>query len=319
MSKTKHSKRIAYVKNEVGFWLGVISSIIALAEYFIDLPLWFRILWFLFLLAFIIRTVFLVAKFFINDFSLSKQLKIKHSKYLINLGEELHKCLHQIKDYVCYEEDIASNKTFCSVCQNICNDIEKVFSELWDDKNVSVCMKRITTNTKNKSIEEWNIKTVARSSNSKQARKDLDNNNYRIMDNKDFYVIASPKFKDSVFASPNMEKICEDFKNQYQIEYSNSTLNYLDYYKSTIVVPIRISFENANKFIKEKYKNQEITYNIIGFLCIDSLEKYDNNTDKFLVGINVARALADSLYKLFENNYVYTIKALEETSDETVA
>ena len=87
----------------------------------------------------------------------------------------------------------------------------------------------------------------------------------------------------------------------YKRRYENTNVNYLNSYKSTIVVPIRIETE---KLYDIKNKNK---YNVIGFLCVDSL-----STDAFLskqekFNCNIVKAFANNIYVLL-GQYAHYLK-----------
>lgn len=178
-------------------------------------------------------------------------------------------------------------------------DIYKEFTH----QEVFACIKYIDQ-VGNIDRDTATIKTFARSSNTDSERCENDNNNEKpvyVKDNTDFYSILSPNSpnKKSYFYQGNLVKYAENKDNNY----NNSTRNWQEYYKSTIVVPISI----ANKRLYTS--NIKHCYNVIGFLCMDSL-----STDAFLereerYNIDLAQAFAAEFY-VFLSQYKDYLKEL---------
>lgn len=82
--------------------------------------------------------------------------------------------------------------------------------------------------------------------------------------------------------------------------YKNCTEQFWDLYKATIVLPIRVS--------KKDLKNEDaIKYDIMGFLCIDSLDAKAfpaNGVGKLIV--NYLRPIVDNYYTIMDefDNYL---------------
>lgn len=150
-----------------------------------------------------------------------------------------------------------------------------------------VCVKYIIEESAaNSNVCDWEIKTLERSSNSTKARRDNDEKPVKIGDNSDFKVIITPGIKDTTFicsdlSDPNFKK---RFYDNYGYDYRNSTDNYLDNYKATMVVPIR-------------HKTGATTFNILGFLCVDTKKPFDKAEEGHLkFSCEYLMATADILY-----------------------
>lgn len=155
--------------------------------------------------------------------------------------------------------------------------------------------------------ETATIKTFVRSSNTDSKRSENDNNNTKpiyVKDNTDFYSILSPNSsnKKSYFYQRNLVQYAKDAKEKGD-SYNNSTMNWERFYKATIVFPISI----ANKRLF--FNTQSHCYDVVGFLCIDSL-----STDAFLerdekYNRDVAQAFAAEIYVIL-SQYRYYLEKL---------
>lgn len=189
--------------------------------------------------------------------------------------------------------------------QKSLDDICEIYKE-FSYQDISACIKYIDSIGK-VDRERATIKTFVRSSSTDSKRNENDNNRLEpiyIKDNTDFYSILSPNStnKKSYFYQRNLVQYAKDAEKNGD-SYNNSTKNWERYYKSTIVVPISI----ANKRLFFNSRND--CYDVIGFLCIDSL-----STDAFLekderYNIDVAQAFAAEMYVIL-NQYKYYLTRL---------
>ena len=184
---------------------------------------------------------------------------------------------------------------------DIC-EIYKAFS----GQKVSACIKYIDS-VGSVELDAATLRTFVRSTNADVKRCERDNNLTRsiyIKDNSDFYEILNPNNKQFYFYQQNLieyAKNCEKMGS----EYKNSTHEWELYYKGTIVVPISI----ANKRVA--FSGKEHCYNVLGFLCIDSL-----STEAFLkseetYNVNIAQAVAAQMYIML-NQYQQYLKKLTD-------
>lgn len=302
------------LKDEIGFWLGLASSVIGILCVPLKekVPTWAWVLW-LAVIGIVITILSYKFVCFIQNSVATKQEVIEHYKKKIifernsydkqfrECFEELHKYFHDFRDYLCSALFKSGNGEFIEpVMKNICGGIEAIFKTIWKNEKISVCIKKIVVeDNMNCDFHTWRVETIARSFSTKQSRNKNNKRPVLITENSDFLVIVSPDYEDTVFSCMDMTKVKQQFLNIYKIEYRNSTPDFLKYYKSTIVVPIRIQVDKMNpEFIKPWMKS--IDYHLIGFLCIDTEGIFSGSETQFDTGIEVAKALADSLYKLFE-------------------
>lgn len=302
----------SFIKN-FGFWVGLISGVLAIFELFVDTSKTFKIIYL------VVASVFLAAfiwnavnKFFSMQAAKKEINKSNNKKAKIYFGK-MHKIFHELRNYknqILYCDINSLNRSFLSnICVNICNLIEQFYRTLFST-DVGVCIKLIDTETiDNTDFGKWKLTTIARSSNHPVERGQSDEKECFINDKSDYYVIVSPKYKDTYFASKNLTNIKKDFLLKYKMEFKINRDNFLEYYKSTIVMPIRIERKYVSKSLK---MSDSSTHHILGFLCIDSEKTFDNESSLFDVGIEVAKSFADSLYHLFEN---YLVRIIEKKSN----
>lgn len=107
---------------------------------------------------------------------------------------------------------------------------------------------------------------------------------------------------DSSFYQGNLKEFAESLKKIGQ-KYQNSTENWEDYYIGTIVVPIRI----ANKRLF--YTSEEESYNILGFLCADSLSTKAFTEEAKQRNIYYVKAYAALIYNIL-SKYQFYLKQL---------
>ena len=227
-----------------------------------------------------------------------KKLVVKKKETLIkNYSGKLHYLIHHIRDELnvnALENNVSRLENFAF---NACCEIEAIYKKLWNTEDVSVCIKRVIAT--GKETDDWEIKTLARSANVDNDRHE--GKSTTVGENSDFKVILSPEYQAVTFACMDLNKVQHAFIKEFRIPYKNSTKDYLKKYQSTIVAPIRIESSKMNPKIQKEFLN--IDYHIIGFLCIDTKKIFRHGTElKFDAGIEIAKATADSLYKIFESN-----------------
>ena len=118
----------------------------------------------------------------------------------------------------------------------------------------------VTNIDKNKAT----VITFCRSKNTDLGRLSNDekeNSSIKIKDNTDFDCILNGQ---SYFYVSDLQRYDKKLRQSNNL-YRNTTENYEKYYKGTIVAPIRIKKEHLH------YTKEEKGYDIVGFLCVDSL------------------------------------------------
>ena len=89
-----------------------------------------------------------------------------------------------------------------------------------------------------------------------------------------------------------------------QPTYINSTKNWENKYKTTIVVPIRMKVKYNSELFNSIDKCHLEKYHILGFLCVDSLDVDAFPLEKIELFKQICYCYSDALYKYYER-YVY--------------
>lgn len=266
------------------------------------------------LCAFILIYLFLIGIYVIKSIiSISKAKMVLDKDYFIKnrkLANAMHKYYHNLRNCISSLDTskILSYKDVVLHCQNICNYLsdfyKALFNNILEEYTISVCIKIIKTESVfDENFNDWTMETIARSTSTDQKRLKADRKSIRISENSDFKIILSDEYDDELFSFSDMRNIKEDFLKTYRIPYENSRGdNFLDFYRSTIVVPIKIDGRYASKKFKLYNNNIEDKDVVLGFLCIDSMKIFETETEKnlFSIGVEYMKSLGDSLYLLFE-------------------
>ena len=192
--------------------------------------------------------------------------------------------------------------------ENTLDYLTEILSTITGEK-VCACVKVIVGEGFEKiSYEEAKVKTFVRSRNTQEERKSFDvrfSSGVKISDNTDFMDIVSDKRRgnDSSFYQGDLKEYAESLKKIGQ-KYQNSTDNWEDYYRGTIVVPIRI----ANKRLF--YTSEEESYNILGFLCVDSISANAFTEEAKSRNIYLVKSYAALVYNIL-SKYQFYLKQLE--------
>ena len=296
MKRIKSNKK--NIINVVNNTIGIISGFFGIVEYITSNTI-IKSLFLVFASIYIGFLIYKVASY-IKNYIDAKQEYIERT---IEVGKYLHKFEHNIRDDMGFgDEEISNRDFFINLCKSICNDTQSVIASLLDDDKVSVSIKKIITDEfVDTNYLEWQVETIARCSKS-DPKRDRDSSPKYISENSYLEIIVSPDYVDTVFVSQNLINITTDFIKFYNKQYTNSTKNYLKYYKSTIVVPIRIEASKIGAELAGTLPNN-LQYYVIGFLCIDSLKTYDDS-QLFYAAEEFSKTIADSIYKLFEKNII---------------
>lgn len=179
-------------------------------------------------------------------------------------------------------------------------------------QKVSACIKLIenTGNVTNIDKENATVVTFCRSTNTDKQRKSNDGTKSKsisIKKNTDFYDILDENSltTNSFFYQTDLLQFDKDLRKIGR-KYLNTTDNYEEYYKGTIVAPIRIKREKLH------YLGEDNGYDIIGFLCVDSLSinAFRNNESDRENYSNIVKSFAAELYIILNkyNFYLNKIK-----------
>lgn len=188
----------------------------------------------------------------------------------------------------------------------------EIFNEFTRQK-VSACIKYIDGATEKIDLENATVRTFVRSTNSHINRNNNDKNikeAIRIKDNTDFYDILSSESKNKkpYFYQRNLIKY-EKALRANGLHYDNSTHNWEEYYRATIVVPIRIA--NERLFFNAQCKS----YNVIGFLCVDSMSvnAFLENQENY--NVLLLKSFAAEIYMIL-NQYKYYLEKITNRQED---
>lgn len=198
-------------------------------------------------------------------------------------------------------------KTYKSELENILDNLSNIMQS-YTGRNVSACIKIINYNkSKNPNniidLNNATVSTLCRSKNSQgRGQYEASNSPIYIKDNTDFREIVDETINTGkpYFYVQDLREYDKLLRKSNR-KYENTNKDYDDYYLGTIVVPIRIETEKVYNI------NKSATYDIIGFLCVDSLA-----TDAFLpkqevFNCNIVKAFADNIYVLL-GQYAHYLK-----------
>lgn len=203
--------------------------------------------------------------------------------------------------------DILTSKVR-SYLQDLLDNICEIY-HVYTGQEIHSCIKIIGTQEKNYDylndtidLEQATIHTFVRSSNTPRERKKAKNNTpVPLNKNTDFKSIIQPNEcnKEPYFYVEDLEAYEKTLEKNQQ-KYENTTPNYINLYKATIVVPIMMG-HNKLHFTQIENENE---YHILGFLCVDTLSQtafIDENKKQF---IDIACTFAQIVY-LVLNKYKY--------------
>lgn len=247
------------------------------------------------------------------------QMKTRHV-----LSEAYYKFLHDVRNRISYfrvleeKEDLSVRlltevmKQDCEAALNGLCSMYKVLS----GREVSACIKLVNYDRSNNN--ERYVVTFARSSNSSNDRKVNDEIRTKdvITKNTDFDIIINQN--KAYFYQQDLLKYKKEL-NKVGKEYDNTTLNWENLYRSTVVAPIRISKTRASIDNKEKQVDAQesgIAYYILGFLCVDSMytDVFVKSEEKYYC--HIIKSYAAIFYTFFKR-YQEMLKLATERSTDT--
>lgn len=156
------------------------------------------------------------------------------------------------------------------------------------------------------------VKTFCRSKNTQPQRvsnDQVDNKSIKICDNTDFYDILDPDNTscNSCFYCSNLKELEKQLKKSGK-RYKNTTLDWEDYYRSTIVAPIRVA--NKRLFFNQLTEG----YNVVGFLCVDSMstEAFRNTAFEKENYSYIVKSFAAEIYIILNMYSYYLVQIKKE-------
>lgn len=187
----------------------------------------------------------------------------------------------------------------------LCEILEKNTGE-----KISACIKLIENagSVTNIDKDKATVITFCRSKNTDKERKANDEQEIKsisIKKNTDFYDILDEESTNtnSYFYQTDLLQYAKDLQKAGK-EYRNTTEHYEKYYRGTIVAPIRILKKRLH------YVNQNIGYDIIGFLCVDSLSinAFRNKESDKENYSNIVKSFAAEVYIILNKYNFYLTK-----------
>lgn len=254
--------------------------------------------------------------------SVQKSNGIKTQKDYYEFVEKIsgatHNILHRIRNSIYYMEKAYNTSSYVNA-KEFEQDITQNVMQLLDctadtfknilGVDVRVCIKCLDyTKADEDDPSKMNMITFARSGYQnifdimKEHKSPI-----KIKDNTDFSEIvqsANNKRQRQYFYEKNLKEFDAKLKEKGD-SYKNSNLMWEKDYITTIVCPIRLQLNAGDE-------NGNLTYRLIGFLCIDSLdvEAFDNIYSDFC--FDLFKGLADILYVFLDKFITYYNQILEE-------
>ncbi len=290
-------------------WIGFIASVISIILFLTE-DMRVKIFLYIIVIIYILGAfTYVIVKIFSTDKALDRIYSSYRSKQYTS-ADKWHSFNHNLRNYTSsvYSNNNIRKNDINEMSVNICNYIAEFYRQFFKDclscNDICVCLKTIKPKTLfDTDYMNWEMETIARSVTSSEVRKKIDSNSIKISQNTDFQIIISDEYEDELFAFADMTQIREDFPRVYNgLEYCNSRKDFLEHYKSTIVVPIKIDGKYISKALRNKTQNPNEKNLILGFLCIDSQKVYikPDELELFKIGVEYAKSFGDSLYLFFE-------------------
>lgn len=225
------------------------------------------------------------------------------SNRLSIVSHSYHMLLHMSRDtyFEIMKYHKKSDLSICGLTETYKRHIVQVLDILCDimesytKQKICASIKFITVqDNANQDYNNAKLITFGRSTNSDTNRDSYEKNGVIVLkENTDFFDIVDP-YNDApknYFYQSNLEeysKILEKNNKQYK----NSNPNWRHYYIGTIVVPIRLM--NSKLYTSDN----EDSFDIIGFLCVDSLSKNAFTLKQEKENVETLKSFADLLYIL---------------------
>ncbi|EOS79240.1 hypothetical protein C817_02940 [Dorea sp. 5-2] len=233
-------------------------------------------------------------------FGITKTHKDKQDS-ISTLTREVREYMRHSLDGLCAILNSFTRKKICACIKLI---------ETEDGKLILEDKESVEDNKKQKKgidIEKATVRTFVRSTNSDLKRGGGDKSKVgpKLRENTAFMEIidSDGDNTESYFYKGNLLKYEKELSKTGRI-YKNSTVNWKQYYKSTIIVPIRIAHEHLYHTKENEY------YDIIGFLCIDSLstQAFLKNQERY--NCLLVKAFAAEMYVVL-SKYRYYLRQID--------
>jgi hypothetical protein len=222
----------------------------------------------------------------------------KHAQDFSVCAEKLHFAVHTIRDEYrrlldgvdrSIEED--NLKEYSLLCGNAVVNMIADFLSQCTAQTVSVCLKILDNPYESVTTSEVDLRnkwltTLCRSTNSQKTRTEKDL--HSIVGNTAFQDILEKKDQNYYVSSDLMEEARRG-------NYTNTTKNWSQFYKSTIVVPIRLFTGQVGEA-----GNLRPVYDLYGFLCADANSVNGLESNRIHDYANFMMVVADAMYHYFD-------------------
>ena len=254
--------------------------------------------------------------------------KLQTIKNYRQISEKYYRLMHDFRNEInqmeLYYKDIESgirewdielfttlvSKFLVQGLDNLCEMLQILSGS---HKKICGCIKYLYTNeTGAINYNNALVKTFVRSRNTDSNRVVLDEKNagkpIKVSENTDFRTIVNGDqiYNNDVFYKQNLIKYDKQLsKADPNSHYDNTTEHYEQYYIATIVAPIRV----ANKRLF--YKSENADYDLLGFLCVDTLDGHlftESRRESFTY---IVKAYASTFYNMMSKYQYYMMKFAE--------
>ena len=254
--------------------------------------------------------------------------KLQTIKNYRQISEKYYRLMHDFRNEInqmeLYYKDIESgirewdielfttlvSKFLVQGLDNLCEMLQILSGS---HKKICGCIKYLYTNeTGAINYNNALVQTFVRSRNTDSNRVVLDEKNagkpIKVSENTDFRTIVNGDqiYNNDVFYKQNLIKYDKQLsKADPNSHYDNTTEHYEQYYIATIVAPIRV----ANKRLF--YKSENADYDLLGFLCVDTLDGHlftESRRESFTY---IVKAYASTFYNMMSKYQYYMMKFAE--------
>lgn len=263
----------------------------------------------------LITSTFVFGSFCVLLFFRAKKYRNLSSKRITALSFNYHHFLHTSRNVYyevmkCWKDGKLTVETLSSIykgkLEHMLDDLCSIMFSM-AGRDVSACIKLVSPYDLKDNLDDCTLVTFCRSRNSATARLQYDGSfSVKIKDNTDFYAVLHNENKDNCFYADDLRKIDKKLREVGK-KYKNTNPNWEDYYIGTIVVPIRLK---SNLLVEaKKYRDED--YDLLGFLCVDSIKADAFTKRQRECNINIMHSFSDAIYVLL-GQYMHYMRKLEE-------
>lgn len=276
----------------------------------------------LFIVLFFVFAIISVVSFSLRKVQINAKIKTKdeYDSIISSISSVTHGLLHRVRDSIYFMENAYENKQFSSVIdfeEFVTSQILQLMDFMSQELSkltkcdVRTCIKSIyyTTDTEDEIIS-GKLVTFARSGY-KNVNEMMQEHREPIVisENTDFLSIVSSeknRRQRQYFFETNLEKYDQHLRKNGDC-YKNSNIAWKEDYITTIVCPIRLKR-------KKSFNNSFLVYDLIGFLCADSLDETAFTKETKTFCLDIMKGMADILY-VYLDRFMDNYAELKEESN----